>query len=345
MEESYSLCVSNYAGHENEILDFRNRNRRVKKSREYLDWRYIGEPAVTPPLIFGLPDGTGARIAMASLIFRSYFVNGENCHFGVLGDIAVDQAHRGKELSTQLFRHINTYIDQRDLHSAFVMPNLPAQRGLSSAGWRTVGRLIPIVCLIRPEEKIRRVLRLAPPTKLLSRIAQKLLLTTVSAAIHPNISLRPVPDFDEDFQTFWINLPKEKLVIRDRDLATLNWRYRKQPGQRYSIIKFYNRMAFIGYLIFSISENNGACMVSDFVVRTLEFVRPCMALFMKSALADERISTIRMTLNDKGSYAPLLKRLGFLARKPVTVFQTYNSLHPLMSDSRAWFVTDGDKDA
>src|SRR5438874_1815011 len=106
MNEPRFDCTG-YAGHEEEILAFRNRIRIVQQDRAYLDWRYLGEQTGREPLVFWLRDETSRPLAMAAVIFRRYVIDEKPALIAVLGDIGVDPAHRRRGLAVRLFEHIN----------------------------------------------------------------------------------------------------------------------------------------------------------------------------------------------------------------------------------------------
>jgi hypothetical protein len=154
-----------------------------------------------------------------------------------------------------------------------------------------------------------------------------------------------VSAFDPDFDKFWQNVPKEDLILHDRSVAALNWRYRKQPGHNYEITKFFKHGQFIGYAVSEITEEDGMCLVSDFIVADPTLVRPCMAAFLRHALKNEKVITVRIVLIEKGEYAHQLWKFSFFRREPLTAFQIYNPADQRMSRPENWFITAGDKDS
>lgn len=345
VSDAITFSTSSYRGYEQEILDVRNRNRISQQTRAHLDWRYEGEQKEIPSMTFWLRDAQGKAVGMASLIFRPYIVDGVKKYFAVLGDISVDKELRGAGLSTKLFRFINDYIEENKISCGFVLPNQVAQKGLSSSGWQTVGKIIPLVCVVNPSGKLRKVLKLRMLSLIVSKLLRAMLDWKLSRKIDPAISMSSSSDFDSEFDLFWQKQPKAKMVFRDRCAASLQWRYKKQPGANYLIHKFYRGNKFIGYIVTSFSSHDGLCLVSDFLVAEVESSQPCMALFLKEALGNPKIATVRVVLNENNKYVALLEGVGFFKRNPATVFQVYRPQDALISDANAWFTMAGDKDA
>jgi cellulose synthase/poly-beta-1,6-N-acetylglucosamine synthase-like glycosyltransferase len=340
-----SFSVTGYCGCEEEILTVRNRNRKTPQTRADMDWRYQGERTGRAPLVFWLRDENGGLLATGALIFRSYLVDGQERLFAVLGDISVEQPHRGKGLSKELYHRINAYIAAQDFDCAFVMPVKLAEKGLAATGWRTIGDLAPFVIVTNPIEKFTRILKLKPAAKVISFLARTFTRTLVAASLRANISMRETGEFDDEFETFWQRFPKAGRILRTRSRQILDWRFRQHPGARYSIHKFHAGGNFVGYIVSRVAVSTGICFIEDFLVAEPDLVQPCMASFLKQAFTDDRIRTVRIILINPSSYVPMLKRLGFVKRSPVTAFQIYNPRVPLIADAAAWFIMAGDKDA
>lgn len=345
MAEPFSFSVTGYRGHEDEILAVRNRNRTTPQTRAHLDWRYTGESAPQAPQVFWLRNSNGEPMAMAALIFRSYFVAGHETLLAVLGDISVESKYRGQGLARTLFQQINVYIASQNLPGAFVMPNQAAEKGLAAAGWKSVDHLTPFVCVTNPAEKFYRRLKSKFLAKAASAATRGFTRRLVAAKIRKDVSMRESKGFDAEFDSFWQNFPKAEMVLRSRHPNILRWRYHQHPDATFSTQKFYAADKFAGYLISHFSREDGVCLIEDFLVAEPNLVQPCLARFLEHALASEYIQSVRIIPNNHSHYLPLLKGLGFVKREPVTVFQIFQPHLSLLNNPAAWFVMAGDKDA
>ena len=342
---AYAFSVTSYAGHEEEILRVRIRNRPAAQLREYLYWLYLAETTETPPIVFWMRDSEERCVGMASLIFRPYMVDNKRCYFGVLGDISINEEHRGEGLSAQLFQFMNSHIAQNNISIAFVMPNKAAAHALQSSGWQTVGNLVPRVCVLRPVPKVKSRFKLGPLANLVSAGLRAATRMMISRQIPGNIRLELVADFDSEFQEFWDGYPKSGMILHDRSVPSMRWRYLRQPGKRSTIGKFYQDNRLVGFIVGSVSEENGMFLIGDFLVADPGLISPCMALFLQEALNRPEIITVRIVLIEESSYARPLWKLSFLRRQPVTVFQIFHASGAAMTSPHSWFITAGDKDA
>lgn len=344
MIDQFSFSVTGYTGYEEEIIAIRNRNRDFRQTREYLDWRYLGETTDRPPIVFWIRDSDGKPLAMASLIFRLHIVNARKLYFGVLGDVSVNEEHRRQGLFTRLLNRINEYIIENKLPTAFVITTRQVREILTRAGWTTVGKVAPFICLSQPAAKLPRLFKVPVLGTLASTTLRAIMRLSATWQTKPEISLRNASDFDAEFQKFWDELPKENRILHDRSISALTWRYRNQPGGNYSIGKFYKGESFVGYVVTEMMEGN-VCLLTDFLVASSSLVKPCLAAFLLEKLSDKSISTIRIALVDGSEFARGLWQLGFFPRSEIFFFQVYHPEDECIRDSSKWFVTAGDKDA
>ena len=344
MAETYSYSFIPYAGNEETILEVRNRNRRVKQSRTYLDWRFTEPKRSQQPLVFLVKASDGKIVGMVAVIWRQYQVRGESIFFPIMGDIALDESHRGQGLATKLFNFIGEYSRQNNSPGLFVMPNEIASRRLASAGWTTLGQLAPYVCVLDSSKKLKKFLRLGLLVNAGRFIQQSLLKRVLSFHTRSNILIKTVSSFDSDFDTFWKNYPKSKIIVRDRSAATLKWRYSDQPGASYGIQKFYHDNKFVGYAVFDQFTDPGDCLICEFMVAEQSLFNSCLAQFLKQMMSSAGILTVRTILIEDGAAARDLKPFGFVKRSPITPFQIFNA-PPNTLNPDDWFISAGDKDA
>lgn len=344
MIDGIRFAITGYVGQEEDVLQMLNATRPTPRTREFLDWRYLGEGSEKAPRIFWLHAPDGRAIAMAALIFRPYWVRGERRMLAVLGDISVDPAWRGKKLSTQLIQAINTELTAESGSDGLVMANTVGDRSVASAKWETIAQLQLYVCLVNPARRLTKVGISPRVSNLPVRIYQRALGCRLHRLTRDDLSFQSVAEFDASFQSFWNDFPKQNLILRDRGLDTLKWRYR-QPGLRCSIGKFFHRDRFIGYVVHQMPDTTGFCPVLDFLVAQPELARPCLALFLQHALRQPEIASVHLVLGGEATLAAHPEALGFFRRSAGGVLRSYPRRVTNWSTKAAWYVTSGDKDA
>jgi hypothetical protein len=340
--DNINFSISNYKGYEDKVLHIRNQNRPEMVSRTYLDWRYLNDSSL-PPVIFWVQQFDGTIVGMASLIFRRFWMNNEVHDFAVLGDISLNSELRGKGISKELFKVINSYIESHNCY-AFVMPNFIASKSLSSTGWVTKERFVSYVYIIDPIKKLLQYLPDRKEVVLIGKLYRYLINYKISFKKTLNYSMQYSNGFDESFDALWIDLPKQG-VMRDRCASSLRWRYGNYPNKKYSVIKFLKGDLFIGYIIYKI-DNNNICIVYDILAKKEEDICPILSLFLKHQLKNKMISMVRIPMNENNYYSNSLKRSGFMRRDENNIIQVYaaSSYYLRQLNTYRWFNTAGDKD-
>jgi hypothetical protein len=101
----------------------------------------------------------------------------------------------------------------------------------------------------------------------------------------------------------------------------------------------------IGYIVSDVSEADGICLISDFLVSDPALIRAWLALFLEEALRNRKIITVRIAFVENHSYAKHLLRLGFFLREAETAFLIYHPQKEILKDAKHWVIMPGDKDA
>jgi GNAT superfamily N-acetyltransferase len=339
------FLVSGYVESRDEILRLRNANRQIPQNLDYLDWRYQQLQGAPEPVVFWAVSKSGQRVGMASLIFRPYWINGAPKFFAVLGDISLDKALRGIGLGRRLLHFLTNYIDLNFPGIvAFVMPNAAARKSLKAIGWQTVGSLIPHVFLLNPDRKLHKLLKSTWMASRISRLYTRAVFQILSRTIQKECSLQLVDQLDESFEVFWRNFPKGNLVLRDRSVESLTWRFLDHPQNQILIARVNRDRELVGYVAFEIAQGDREVLVHDLIVAKDGDVRSVVALFVLKCLDFENICTIRMVTSDSHPFEKGLSRFGFVRRKSESVFQVHTATDSAVNSCNVWVLTWGDKD-
>ncbi|MDP1879595.1 MAG: GNAT family N-acetyltransferase [Parachlamydiaceae bacterium] len=342
MEDKIYFSVTSYLGFEQEVLKVLNRNRSNVHTRQYLDWRYLGENSPHPPIIFWLHMLNGQRVGMASLISRPYWMGDEAARIWVLGDISLDKGLRGKGLGRKLFQFMNSFLEKEFCKGVFVIPNVAAQKTLTQTGWSQPYPFAWFILAIDPVATYFPHLICNPVLVQFSKVWRQLIMKWFSLHCSNQFQLEKIDSFDTSFDDFWHVLEKDGLIIRDRSLVSLRWRFEQHPHHTYQIeaVKVHNKM--VGYIVYEINKK-GMCRITDILALSVRFVRPMIALFLKKILKQKEIRTLRIKLNNNHLYCNQLKKLGFIKRIEKDVFQVYDP-HNIGLLKSKWFITVADKD-
>ncbi|OPL11560.1 MAG: hypothetical protein AVO38_15810 [delta proteobacterium ML8_D] len=337
------FSITSYKGYEDEIVRMLNANRLEPHSCQYQNWRYLDEESPLPPVVFWLHSSKGDKIGMAALIFRTYWIGNKPFKFAVLGDISLNDKYRGKGVAKQLFKFMNSTIDKESYSCAFVMPNTAAQKSLSGSGWKTEQYLVPFVYLLDVSDWIYDILKINTLANLFGKLFRYFNGLKLAFKNTDGFSAEAVNDFDKSFDTFWVAFDKKNMIIGDKSISTLDWRYKKHPAQKFSIYKLMYNDRFIGFIVYSESGDK-VCSIYEFIVLNQKYIEPSMTAFIKKMNKTNSPKSIRITLNERHPYAKALRSAGFIKRKTEGVFQTYMPSGSDMQESFSWFIGSGDKD-
>lgn len=340
--EELKYSMTSYEGFEEEILRIRNENRPIAQTRRYMDWRYLGQKSPFLPKVFWIQTKEGMRIGMASLIFRPYWINKRLVHFAILGDISLNQEYRGRGIGRELFKYINSFIERERCFAALVIPNEEAQKSLISAGWQIKESFIPQVFLLNPYEKILSVIKSQIIAYRLSHLFKYIIQLRISLKKLNGFEAESVHDLDDSFNIFWESFVKNKLILGDRNIRTLRWRYFDHPIEKFNIIRVNYKGRMVGMIIFKII--NKGCVIYEVMVNDEKRLKLILICFIQKLMKNNDIKLIRITLNERHPYFDIFKKMGFIKRKKETDLLVYDPNHTALMDSYRWFVTTGDKD-
>ena len=92
---------------------------------------------------------------------------------------------------------------------------------------------------------------LAPILKLYDFIVQR------NKSFYPKKNTIELKSFDQKFDVFWNNLPKNNKFLAERDSASLKWRFdRAINKKKISVLALYDQNNLTGYIIIMRSDNN-----------------------------------------------------------------------------------------
>jgi GNAT superfamily N-acetyltransferase len=341
----FSLALTGYADNEDRVLHLRNANRDTAQTREFLDWRYRQLPDMPSPCIAWLMSSAGEAVGMAAAVFRAFWVNGALSRMAVVGDISLDKRLRGKGVGQQLLVGLSRHLEQRVPGGcALVIPTEAARRSLDLVGWRTVGRLIPYVCPIKPAMQLTRLVRSERFSAGLCWPIRSALSLAVRLQMSKGFFIEVVDEFDEKVDQLWARVSKVGWILGDKGRTTLTWRYRDHPNRRFRVAQLVRGGELRGFLVFEMGQAEPEWTIQDIVVADQADLSCMLALFLFHCIERGDLVAVRLVLSDWHPYARRLWRLGFIARAPLGVFQVLASPTWQPGLEAQWCLTAGDKD-
>jgi GNAT superfamily N-acetyltransferase len=162
----------------------------------------------------------------------------------------------------------------------------------------------------------------------------------------PPAHIAELQDFDDRFDQLWQRVRDDYPIIARRDREHLQWRYVRNPSQRYRILAYVNGDDLMGYAV--CKRHQEEMQVID--ILTVQDVEVGTQLILRAAqIAREgSASALSLWLNVSHPLHRMLEKLGFCNGEPVTYFAG-RVLRPELReaevyDYRKWYLTMGDSD-
>ena len=118
-----------------EALAMRNASRGALRDESYLRWRYLDRPGPAPAFVVWLRE-EAENLAAATVAPHEVQVDGQRLAIGIVGDISVAPAARGRGLAARLMEAVA--LESRSLDGVLVMPNPPLHGTLRKSGWHEI---------------------------------------------------------------------------------------------------------------------------------------------------------------------------------------------------------------
>ena len=174
----------------------------------------------------------------------------------------------------------------------------------------------------------------------------RLSMNAVIALPIPSGNIVELEDFDHRFDDLWKQVRDDYPVITRRDREHLQWRYVRNPTERYRILAYVDREDVLGYAVFKRYQEE--LQVID--ILTVQDVEVGIQLILRMAqlAPGESASALSLWLNMSHPLHWALEKLGFRNGEPITYF-TARILRPELSedvvyDYRNWHLTMGNSD-
>lgn len=163
-----------------------------------------------------------------------------------------------------------------------------------------------------------------------------------------DLSVSRIDAFDENADILWMEIEASYKAIVRRDSGYLNWRYCRQPGIEYVKFCAERRGKVCGYSILRCLKKDGfnpEGVVVDIIALPQE--RLVIETLLSAALEyfkKEGCALVRCHFSG-GGFSGILKRCGFIARKPFLRFSisARRGVH-VENNLEDWFLSAGDSD-
>jgi hypothetical protein len=129
-----------------------------------------------------------------------------------------------------------------------------------------------------------------------------------------NLDIRPIEDFNDDFDKFWNAVAGNRVVSIVKNAAYLNWRYVKRPGNRYQRLAAYRDSRLEGFVIFCDLGLRYSSGILDLLARDddPEVIGALLSRVLEE-LRIQKMGSIIASFPEGSPAAAVLKDMGFKA--------------------------------
>ena len=175
-----------------------------------------------------------------------------------------------------------------------------------------------------------------------------------SAAVAPYV-IEPIDRFGSEFDGLFRRVATRYLVIADRGVATLNWKYVDIPFQQYQRVAVRRDGRLRGYGVFRVEAHPSGVRKGHLVDMLADPDEPramhALATHMDAWFREQRVD-LAAGLISSGALQDAFRRAGFRRVRPTATSWLWvrNEQHapateaPLLRDVANWYLTLGDSD-
>ncbi len=309
-----------------------------------LRWYYLDGPAGPGRVM--LLTNEDAVVGCEGIGVRSFACAGraEPMRVGLLGDLAVERAHRTLMPALTLLRAGRIAAKEFAVHYGF--PNAAAAPLYERLGYRKLGTLTRWVRIVRHAGYLRRVVKHA----LLARVGGAVLDQASQAGAligrtiaGPYLKLESLADTDERLDRLWQAAHRQWGMIGRRDAAFVRWRFLRAPVSRCELVALIVRQTGTVRAYAVLEPVAGTIHLRDFLGVDLRDVGLLLDLLVPYV---HRRGAVAISVSFLGA-----SRVEALLR--AHHFHPRESTRPVIVDAapgvavmrgESWYLTDADED-
>jgi len=256
--KQYDIVKADLKVDREEIMMLLKRNLDMVSEERY-NWSYLGYPRKEVQCWLARDIVSGKMVGTGALFPRQVFLNGQVFMAGVVGDFAVERAHRGYGPAFQLQRAILSWAREGNIQFIYGVPNELSERLFLRIGYRELGGYNRYVKILKIEYKTGKSILHLPTGNRSSSIFDYGLRRFSRERRYrrpSSIDVEFPEEFDSRFDRLWAEVSRDFKFLGVRDSTFLNWRYKLSPFQDYKIFTIVRtRGDIVGYIVYYIREN------------------------------------------------------------------------------------------
>ncbi len=358
---SYSVSQPDIAAAEEPFLSIWRANLEVPgDARLQYRWHYLKNPGGTGSAFLlscrdkhrdGGPEEAEKVVGCCGLSRRSFFVRGKPMVAALLGDFAVEQAHRTVLPAVLLQRAIQRHVKGRFFLS-YGFPNASAVGIFRRIGYREISRTMRYARVLRHGPYLERKVKgteLAGAAGAAGRLLDGAARALQVLRTGPQLASRRLvwlDDVDDRFDELWERVCRDHPLLGTRGAGFLRWRFLEKPGERFRIAALLSRCpeALRAYAV--VQEEGRVAHIRDLLGASEGEVGALLNRLVLS-LQKRDLNSVSVRVLGAAWLRRTFLSCGFTRRedsRSVVVQIAEDADSALLLDSENWYLTDADED-
>jgi hypothetical protein len=334
-----------------EILK-KNRSRENYSYEDRYDWIYLRNPDgnAIPWIIWN--QEKGIPVGFTAVFPRRVLVEGKEEVCWNCGDFSIETKYRSLGVALQLRREAKKEVEGGKVDFLYAHPNDKMAVIHLKAGHERLGFMKRYALPLRIDDYLQ--------TRFQNRLLFKIMTLPGNLLLNMNLlfrkqkhsldyTLHQIPKFETRHTDIFYEFAKKHRIIGIRDTVYLNWKYLDNPNYQYSLVEFYYKDKFVGYVLFS--DHDSVVGIVECIVHPEEFVYDALLLFIKLIRKAFPGKSSISTVTFENNYTiPFLRKLNFQYRDDatssvITYANPDSGLKDFIYNKDSWFMSIGDRDA
>jgi len=228
-----------------------------KHSADWLDWKFYQNPAG----VHGgqMAEDAGRVVAMVGIRPITMMIQGEEvtaCHSC---DVMISSRYRKGTPFFRLHKETTKGIEHEGWHLVYGTSVKDTFRiSMKLLGFTTAGPIKKQLKILNPAPYLRMKLKLAPLSGFLgflASLAMKVVYWPWMRAAS-DVAIKEVDEFDSRFDELWQKRRSDYEIMIVRDTTYLDWRYLKNPAQKYKIFTAERNGVLEGFAVACVKDEN-----------------------------------------------------------------------------------------
>lgn len=222
---------------------------------ERFEWMARGNPAGQAEWFLAINGKNGDIVGSSSIMPKELLYNGRKFRGGIIGDIMVSPACRGKGIALQIQQVILGSLVSLKMEFLYVVPNQHSKKILVQSGF---GHVVPLINYVMPVDITHYFTKFGRgfPVKFLGPPLEYFGNKIFNRPVSDSCNLDSVENgFDGEIEAFWQSLKDTSgLIVGSKSVAYLKWKYSMRQMENFFILKYRRSSGDLaGYCVFHVS--------------------------------------------------------------------------------------------